>query len=295
MSQEPTTHWENEELSFKTYDHPEANGRKAVIGEQEHTLKFPLDDKRMLTIRMGRIGFESLTDMLMKMLADAPSENDDNPAAPAIFAKLRQELASARTAAEQAQRAKQELADKTLFVFDVESIGLHGEGFSVGWVVVKNGAEFEASYLACDRALAKGADADRAWVEKNVPAQPTTHSSPLAVRDAFWRVWRQWQANEAVMIADCSWPVEARFLAQCVDDAPSERSWDGPYPLHDAASLLLAFGKDPLATNERLDSEKPAHNPLCDARQTARLINEASRDHAAQGLPSAIRGGEKEA
>ncbi len=98
MSQEPTTHWENEELSFKTYDHPEANGRKAVIGEQEHTLKFPLDDKRMLTIRMGRIGFESLTDMLMKMLADAPSENDDNPAAPAIFAKLRQELASARTA-----------------------------------------------------------------------------------------------------------------------------------------------------------------------------------------------------
>ena len=35
MSQEPATRWENEELSFKTYDHPEANGRKAVIGEQE--------------------------------------------------------------------------------------------------------------------------------------------------------------------------------------------------------------------------------------------------------------------
>ena len=57
----------------------------------------------MLTIRMGRIGFESMTDMLMKMLADAPSENDDNPAAPAIFAKLRQDLAYARIAAEQAR------------------------------------------------------------------------------------------------------------------------------------------------------------------------------------------------
>jgi hypothetical protein len=41
---------------------------------------------------------------------------------------------------------------------------------------------------------------------------------------------------------------------------------------------ILALGRDPLATNERLPDELPAHNPLCDARQSARLLIEALRE-----------------
>lgn len=179
------------------------------------------------------------------------------------------------------QQPSEVLKGKTLFVFDVESVGLHGEGFSVGWVVVKDGAEYEASYLACDMEKATGDDASRKWCIDNIPTLPSTHSSPKSVRDAFWSVWKLWKNNGAIMVADCAWPVEARFLAQCVDDSPSDRAWEGPYPLHDCASIIMALGSDPLVTNERLDSELPRHNPVCDARQSDRMIREASAATAA--------------
>jgi len=78
----------------------------------------------------------------------------------------------------------------------------------------------------------------------------------------------------AVLAADVPWPVEARFLAQCIDDEPG-RKWDGPYPLIDIASVRLAAGLDPLASVERLAEELPQHDPLCDARQSGRLLVEA--------------------
>jgi hypothetical protein len=71
------------------------------------------------------------------------------------------------------------------------------------------------------------------------------------------------------------WPVEAHFLSECVADRPQEREWQGPYPLLDVASVRLAAGLDPLATVDRLPSELPAHDPLADSRQSARLLVEA--------------------
>ena len=163
--------------------------------------------------------------------------------------------------------------EKLFFVFDVESIGLHGEGFAVGWVVVSEaGATYEESYLACLPGAARGSASSRAWVDKNIPAIPLTHNTPIAVRDAFWGVWETWKKNGAVLVADCCWPVEARFLAQCVDDNPEAREWGGPYPLHDVASALLARGEDPLLARDRLPAELPAHHPLKDAKQSARLL-----------------------
>ena len=119
MNEQPTTRWQNEELSFKTYDHPEANGRKAQFGEQECTLTFPLDDKRTLTLRIGKLGFEALTENLMKMLADAPSCDDDAPQAPKIFADLQAKLTAAegtvaqlRTRLDTAREALEYIADE---------------------------------------------------------------------------------------------------------------------------------------------------------------------------------------
>lgn len=163
--------------------------------------------------------------------------------------------------------------EKLFFVFDVESIGLHGEGYAVGWVVVgETGATYEESYLACLPGAASGTASSREWVEKNIPQIPITHNTPRAVRDAFWLIWQLWKRNGAVLVADCCWPVEARFLAQCVDDSPQTREWEGPYPLHDVASVLLARGEDPLATRERLHTELPQHHPLKDAKQSARIL-----------------------
>ncbi len=159
-----------------------------------------------------------------------------------------------------------------LFAFDIESIGLHGEGFAVGYVVVDAaGAELEAATFACSPDAAQGADSDREWVAQNVPAQIATHATPREVRAVFWQRWLHWSALGAHLVADCAWPVEARFLAACVEDHGVAAHWQGPYPLLDVSSLSAALGIDTHAAVERKPHELPAHDPLADARLCARL------------------------
>jgi hypothetical protein len=160
-------------------------------------------------------------------------------------------------------------------VIDVESVGLHGDGFAVAWVVVnRQGERLEEGCLACDPVMACGSEADRRWVRENIPPLPITNPTKHHLRNTFWHAWRSWAERGAVMVADCAWPVEANFLSACVRLNYAEREWQGPYPLHDLATLLLASGADPLAITERREDELPAHHPLMDARQSARQLVE---------------------
>lgn len=169
------------------------------------------------------------------------------------------------------------MEQKYYFVLDVESIGLHGEGFAFGYVVIDDkGDEVEFSSSSFDSMLARGTPADHEWVTKNVPALCFSHTTAARLRTGFWNVWGHWQSQGAVMCADVAWPVEARFLAACIDDDP-RRAEQAPYPLLDITSILFAAGIDPLASHPRLDHEMPAHNPLNDARQSARLLAKALR------------------
>lgn len=163
-----------------------------------------------------------------------------------------------------------------LFVFDVESIGLHGEGFAVGFVVVdSDGNRVDSGLFSCEPSQASGNEEGVKWVKANVPPLLVTHEAPCQMRAAFWKKWRDWKAKGAMLFADCAWPVEARFLAACVDDHFREREWEGPYPLHEIASVIWACGGDPMLTRERREDELPEHNPLADAIQSARLLFEA--------------------
>lgn len=169
-------------------------------------------------------------------------------------------------------------------VFDVESVGLHGEGFAVGGIVVsEHGQELSRIAAACKPENAIGSlvgssiyePEDRKWLADNLPTLVYTLHSPRQVRRVFWDWWMEWKAKGALLAADVPWPVEARFLNQCIGDDPEHRKWEGPYPLIDIASVRLAAGFDPIATEERLPSEEPKHDPLADARQSARLLLEA--------------------
>lgn len=169
---------------------------------------------------------------------------------------------------------------RTFFVFDVESVGLHGEGFAVGGgVFLENGAIQYGFTFACDPREAKGEDSDREWVNENIPLIDPTHRSPKQVRKAFWNEWVKAKARnpEITMAAECGWPVEANFLHACIADDPEDRKWKGPYPLHDIASFMQAAGMDPMKTYERTASELPAHHPYADAVLSARLLSEAIR------------------
>ena len=176
-------------------------------------------------------------------------------------------------------------------VIDVESIGLHGEGFAVGYVIQDGGKTVADNSAACPATQARGTDADRAWVAANVtlPSDVLTFATPRELRDWFWGVWVAFKSTGGELWADCCWPVEANFLAACIADDPESRNWEGPYPFFDVATMFRAVGWNPLGTYPREDDELPAHNPLNDARQSARLLLTAE---AALGKVASQSGGD---
>jgi hypothetical protein len=171
------------------------------------------------------------------------------------------------------------LPGSPVFVFDVESVGLHGEGFAVAGGVYVDGAAQSEFRFCCPPGEAEGSDEDRKWIDANVPAMEITHRGPASVRDAFWTEWEKAKARhpKIVMAGECIWPVEAGFVAACVCQKLDERKWSGPYPFHEISSVMFAAGMDPMAAYVREESEKPAHEPLADARLSARLLATALR------------------
>ena len=159
-------------------------------------------------------------------------------------------------------------------VIDVESIGLHGEGFAVGYAVLeKQGGITATGLFACQSHLASGTQPNHAWVQNNVCIPEFNCDTPRDVRSAFWSFWEDFRARHgSALAADCAWPVEANFLAKCIADN-TLRGTSGPYPLFDVSSFLVAAGSDPLKQYPRLPSELPAHNPVADARQSARILH----------------------
>jgi len=163
------------------------------------------------------------------------------------------------------------------FVFDVESVGLHGEAFAVAGGIYINAVAQSEFRFCCPSDEAKGDDDDRDWIKANVPVMKITHHNPAAVREAFWLEWDKAKARYPgiTMAGECIWPVEARFVSACIRQEIADRKWSGPYPFHEIASAMLVAGMDPMATYERLPNELPAHEPQADARQSARLLAQA--------------------
>jgi len=129
--------------------------------------------------------------------------------------------------------------------------------------------------MSCPLEECQGDNSDREWVKANIPALAVTHRGPETMRYQFWENWMKAKAEGAVMAADCGWPVEARFVIACIDDDPENRKWNGPYPFMEIASFLAAAGMDPMTKYDRTESEMPVHDPLGDARQSARLLSMA--------------------
>lgn len=174
---------------------------------------------------------------------------------------------------------KTKLTDTPFFIFDVESIGLYGEGFAVGGGVYINGkAQWEFNFN-CPPNEADGWPDDREWVAAHVPPMEPTHGDPAMVRRAFWDEWTRAvkEFPGITMAGECLYPVEANFVAACVVDNLKGRKWSGPYPFNEIASIMLAAGMSPMATYARQPDELPAHTPLADARLSARLLATACR------------------
>lgn len=168
-------------------------------------------------------------------------------------------------------------------VFDVESLGLYGKGFAYGFVVVDEAGNRLEQGIETYSSWIKRSAADllphETWVLENVVPvlPPDTCDSLQVVRDRFWILWMRWKKQGAYLVADCPFPVESNFLKDCVRDDLIIRQWDAPYPLLDVASVMYKAGMNPMTFYNLEADEMPKHNPLCDARQSARLFLEALR------------------
>jgi hypothetical protein len=162
-----------------------------------------------------------------------------------------------------------------LLVFDVESVGLHGEGYAIGVVLIERHEITEECLIWCHPANAEDAEGEEGghrWAVENVlPKLIAATGSPICetpreVRDEFWALWSGAREKySAQLMADCTWPVEANFLSDCIADDPVTRYWMGPYPLLDAATLRAAG----------LASEtEDVHEPLTDAKETWESIRD---------------------
>lgn len=165
------------------------------------------------------------------------------------------------------------------FSLDVESMGLLGEPFAVGWVIVdEEGNEKEEGYLAYPHLTEGVSPDDMKWMQENVlphlPEPNCKDADDLCHR--FWDAWTTAHVNYdgLTMVSDVPFPVEAGFLLRCLKMLGLGMG-DSPLPIIDVASVLLATGQDPLGTYSRLDNELPAHNPLNDARQSVRQMLQA--------------------
>ncbi len=166
-----------------------------------------------------------------------------------------------------------------IMMIDVESIGLHGGAYAVAWIVSDSvtGEAVESGCMSVDPATVPGTDEDRKWVRENVPPITITHRARSGMRQAFWDVWMRWKGVGAILTADCPWPVESRFLTDCIDDDVA-RTWQGPYPIMDVVSTRVGAGEtmeQAMADGERLENELPKHHPLADCRQSTRLLLQA--------------------
>ena len=63
-------------IQFRTRCHPEANGRKPRAGETQWALILPLESGEILQIKMGKEGFETISQFFLDMMAETASYGD---------------------------------------------------------------------------------------------------------------------------------------------------------------------------------------------------------------------------
>lgn len=178
------------------------------------------------------------------------------------------------------------------FVFDVESNGLHGEGFAYGYVVVRTHEDLSEPEILeegeCYSIQGAKDAASVEWVKDNVlpkldkltpylqeaTIDPSSLSNEIVMttrelREKFYQVytkWKEYKEDKVEFWSDVNFPVETNFLHAIVKDGEGARDWSMPFPLRDVANFV------DLEINRKEYSKLPdlkEHNPRDDAKASA--------------------------
>lgn len=167
-----------------------------------------------------------------------------------------------------------------IFSFDVESFGLMGAPFAVGWCVFEYTGDFwdecSSGYAALPfestflDAPIRTKRSDEEWVRANVlPHLPAhTHDNRIHWYQAFFDAWED--AGSPPFLTYNGYPVEARFLEYAFQVCPDRMVPGEPILVLDLAQRLFSkhrkgddFPPDP--------GEMPSHHPTNDARRAGRI------------------------
>lgn len=162
------------------------------------------------------------------------------------------------------------LLDKKIISIDCESDGLYGDIFAIGVSVFLNGEEID-SFVG----MSSLKEVSNPWVVDNVLPHikvSNVYDSKEDLREDFWKFWIS-HKNNAITIVDIGSPVESNLFRKCVEKDLDNRLFQGPYPLHEVATMLLANNIDPdidrkSYTKDILNYTPSRHNPLDDARMS---------------------------
>ena len=177
-------------------------------------------------------------------------------------------------------------------MFDAETFGLFGDPFAYGYVLFdETGLVFEQALCACgitttkedyflnfpneisdDKLKTLKADCD--WLINNIPdfsKDPLLEiaENPQDLRSQFLKAVERIkkQYPETQLVTDCMFPVESNFLTLALKQQGKDSIEFSPM-VYDIGLIQLLGGKEfPF-----LPEELPKHNPLNDAKQSARIL-----------------------
>lgn len=155
-----------------------------------------------------------------------------------------------------------------MIYIDCESAGLRGEVFSLAMVNDEGETVFNGYYHH------PAIDTNQ-WLAKNV--KPGLNGILYDSKEDFLdAAAKAWLANKGPAVAHMGSPVESNFFQELWQEGLIGE-FDGPYPLHDTAPLLLQAGYNPLSEldyadeNQMVPTDYTEHSALSDARLT-RLV-----------------------
>jgi len=157
-------------------------------------------------------------------------------------------------------------------VYDVETVGILGPCWAIGWVALTAAGDEIASGHAWTEPV--GDPATVVWAQ---PARDAlaAESAPLAdgnaVLRALWAVWLAAKASGASLWCDVAYPCDGPTLRDAHRLAVSEGvsgPFDGPFPLRDIAERLGGRVSGPPLPDG-------AHHPVVDARWSSGRLREA--------------------
>ncbi len=154
--------------------------------------------------------------------------------------------------------------DKNIFIFDVEAVDLHGEGFAVGAIVFgMHGQIIDKFELLSTEIANKSSE----WVSKNI--LPHLNNMPkcetgLQLRNEFFEFYLK-HKDTCLIWSDCNFPVETNFLSVVVNDDIENRQWLMPYPLYDVSNFVnINIDRSEEYKKERNDDSIRKHHPVDD-------------------------------